>query len=287
MRVAVTGATGFIGGHLTARLQEENGNEIIALGRDKERWNGIGEFVPFDLIDASPKAYDKLGNIDLLIHLAWGGLPNYESSRHYEIELPRQYEFLKTAMEGGLSRLLVLGTCYEYGMQSGALRESAPSSPKNPYGFAKDRLRRQLEFVASRTGVRLIWSRLFYVWGEGQSQSSLYSQLRTAIAESKASFDMSGGEQIRDFLPVEQAVDYIARLALSDRAEGIFNICSGQPVSVKRLVERWIRENGWKIQPNLGYYPYPTHEPMAFWGNRSRLDRFLNDMKEKECFVTE
>ncbi|MEE8617691.1 MAG: hypothetical protein V3S86_00280 [Nitrosomonadaceae bacterium] len=50
------------------------------------------------------------------------------------------------------------------------------------------------------------------------------------------------------------------------------NIYSGEPVSVRKLVERWLHENNWKIELNLGHYPYPDYEPMAFWGDSSRID---------------
>jgi len=53
---------------------------------------------------------------------------------------------------------------------------------------------------------------------------------------------------------------------------GIINICSGEPVSIRKLVERWLHENNWKIELNLGHYPYPDYEPMAFWGDSSRID---------------
>jgi dTDP-6-deoxy-L-talose 4-dehydrogenase (NAD+) len=42
-------------------------------------------------------------------------------------------------------------------------------------------------------------------------------------------------------------------------------------------VEGWIAENGWEIALNLGHYPYPDYEPMAFWGDRDRLDAILNN----------
>jgi hypothetical protein len=53
------------------------------------------------------------------------------------------------------------------------------------------------------------------------------------------------------------------------------NVCSGQPVSVRAQVERWIAERGWRIAPALGRYPYPDHEPMAFWGDPRKLHRQL------------
>ena len=88
-------------------------------------------------------------------------------------------------------------------------------------------------------------------------------------------FNMSGGEQLRDYLHISEIARQIVRLAMSQRDTGVINICSGNPVSVRRLAEQWLRENNWEIELNLGYYPYPDYEPMAFWGDRRLLDANL------------
>ena len=82
---------------------------------------------------------------------------------------------------------------------------------------------------------------------------------------------MSGGEQLRDYLPVAEVARHLVSLRLMDRAAGIVNVCSGTPISVRSLVGGWIEENGWSIRLNLGRYPYPDHEPMAFWGDATKL----------------
>jgi len=52
---------------------------------------------------------------------------------------------------------------------------------------------------------------------------------------------MSGGEQLRDYLSVEEAARYLVSLALNKGDNGIVNICSGKPISIRRMVEGWIR----------------------------------------------
>jgi dTDP-6-deoxy-L-talose 4-dehydrogenase (NAD+) len=178
-------------------------------------------------------------------------------------------------IEAGLPNLLVTGTCLEYGLQSGALSEDAEVCPTTPYGFAKDMLRRQLEFKKRLTPFNLTWARLFYLYGEGQAESSLLPQLKRAMQNGERIFNMSKGDQLRDYLPVEELAKYLVSLGLSPQDRGIVNVCSGKPVSVRELVERWIEENSWNIDLNPGYYPYPSYEPMAFWGDRRKLDRCL------------
>lgn len=277
MRVAVTGASGFIGRHVVAELLAR-GLEVVVLTRDASRlpsWHVAVDVVQGDLGALQSAALDRLATVDCLIHLAWDGLPNYRSRHHFERELPRQYDFLKELIERGLSSLLVAGTCFEYGMQSGGLVESLPAQPDNAYGYAKDALRRQLELLGRDLPFALIWTRLFYTWGEGQSEKSLFPMLAAAMARGDKAFAMSGGEQLRDYLPVEKVASKLVALAETRSDAGVVNVSSGKPVSVRRLVEEWIFAAKSDIQLNLGHYPYPDYEPMAFWGVSDKLERLL------------
>lgn len=277
MKVAVSGATGFIGRHVLAEL-ESRSVESIALVRPASAMpNGRSScrVVHLDLHEAPKNAFDLMGRPDVLIHLAWSGLPHYKSLHHFEEELPAQYRFLKDIIESGLQNLVVAGTCFEYGMQSGPLSENIAPQPSNPYGFAKDALRRQLEYLNATHRFQLTWVRLFYLYGEGQADGSLLSQLRQAAERGDPVFNMSGGEQLRDYLPVTEVAKSLVSLALARKDVGVVNVCSGTPISVRKLVENWIKENGWSITPNLGHYPYPDYEPLAFWGDREKLDSLL------------
>lgn len=276
MRVAVVGASGFVGRHVLAELAAR-GVETIATSRN----GAVAHAAPsqttraLDLTTAGVDPWRRLGRPDVVIHLAWGGLPNYRSLHHHEGELPAQYAFLSGLVRGGLRRLLVVGTCLEYGLRDGALVETMATDPTTPYGFAKDALRRELAFLQREQSFALTWGRAFYLYGEGQAPGSLLSQLRAAVEAGRPSFPMSGGEQLRDFLPVADAARLIVDLALRDSDHGVVNLCSGAPTSVRSLVERVIAENGWRIDLDRGRYPYPDHEPFAFWGSREKLDRLL------------
>jgi len=277
MKVAVTGATGFIGRHVLAELAATSVDTVALVRRPAEEAAGRAGsgIVQLDLHDPPPNAFELMGRPDVLIHLAWSGLPNYNSLHHFEEELPAQYRFLKHLIESGLRKLVIAGTCFEYGMQSGALGEDTVPQPCNPYGFAKDALHSQLAFLGTTHPFQLTWARLFYLYGEGQAGGSLLPQLRQAAERGDKIFNMSGGKQLRDYLQVDDAARYLVALARAKKDIGTVNVCSGTPVAVRKLVEGWIEENGWLITPNLGHYPYPDYEPMAFWGNPEKLHSLI------------
>ena len=278
IKVAVTGASGFIGQHVLNYLNNLS-VDVVAITRLKHAnlpklVNGL--WVEFDLQNPPENMFSLMGNPDVLIHLAWQGLPNYKSLHHFESELPVQYDFLSTLIKEGLQSIVVVGTCFEYGMQSNSLSEKLNTNPSNPYGFAKDCLRKQLEFLKTQYNFKLTWARLFYLYGDGQSDSSIYPQLKRAIQNSEIKFDMSEGKQLRDYLPVEKVAKYLIDLALLKKDIGVVNICSGVPISVRDLVENWLDENNWSIELNLGFYPYPNYEPMNFWGDNTYLNKLIN-----------
>jgi nucleoside-diphosphate-sugar epimerase len=284
LRVLVTGATGFIGNYVINELLKNKDIEIIATARAIEsaktkNWYEQVTFIPFSINENSLSNQENLHTYfqkpDALIHLAWEGLPNYKQLFHFESVLPRQYIFLKNLIENGLTNINIVGTCFEYGLQEGKLKEDMATIPDNPYGLAKDTLRKQLELLAKNCHFDLKWIRLFYLFGLGQNPNSILSQLDKAIEKKEAFFNMSGGEQLRDYLDVSTVAENIVKITLQKSITGVINCCSGKPISISNLVETRITEKKSTIKSNKGYYPYPDFEPFAFWGDTTKLDKII------------
>ena len=282
-KVLVTGASGFIGRYVVRYLL--NGHfHIIATSADEIKasqldWYGKVEYIPFDFenFDQQTDYFRFFNEPDLVIHLAWEGLPNYRSAFHTDVNLPRHALFLQNLVEHGLRDLTVTGTCFEYGMQEGCLNENLEPQPGNSYAIAKNELRRELEQLQQRTPFFFKWIRLFYMYGKGQNPNSLLSQLDRALEAGDEVFNMSGGEQVRDFLPVEKVANYIVDIAIQNRIGGIVNCCSGKPVKVKDFVVDYLQQTKRSIRLNLGYYPYPDYEPMSFWGDNTKLKTIVSN----------
>lgn len=281
MKVAVTGATGFVGQHAVKALLAK-GMEVVAVSRSPEHIfqpGGKLEVVTLD-IGNSDNPHDQMGSPDALLHLAWEGLPRYHSEHHLVHELPKQIAFLEACVRGGLKRLIVTGTCLEYGMQSGCLEENLTTTPVTAYGKAKNQLRAHLQSSSSMDGIHLTWLRLFYLYGPGQAATSLYSQLRTAIANGDKEFPMSPGDQQRDFLPIETAAAQLGILITQTQGAGIVNLCSGMPKAVKEFTNSLLKVWNAEMKLDLGCLPYPDYEPHTFWGSTKKLEALL---ERSEC----
>jgi len=282
-KVLVTGATGFVGNYVVNELLKQQCTVIASSSTsDKAKsfeWYPYVSHKTFDLkkFDNRINYFKFFEKPDLAIHLAWEGLPNYKSSLHLEKNLPGHIAFIENLVRNGLHDLSVTGTCLEYGMQEGCLREDMPVYPSNPYAIAKNELHLFIEELKAKHDFAFKWIRLFYMYGRGQNPNSLLSQLDKALEEGVETFNMSGGEQSRDYLPVEKVAEYIVKIALQNKITGIINCCSGVPVTIKKLVEDYLLKNKRSIKLTLGYYPYPDYEPMHFWGDNSKLKSVLNN----------
>jgi len=282
-KVLVTGATGFIGNYVVRELLESN-YKVIATSSSEAKamkmdWFASVRYIKFDLkeTDEAQNYFEFFEKPDLLIHLAWEGLPNYKEAFHVTENLPGHFSFLKNLINNGLQDISIAGTCLEYGMQEGCLSENLASQPANNYAIAKDSLRKQLQKLQTEIAFSLKWIRLFYMYGAGQSPNSLFSQLNDALERNDPAFNMSGGEQVRDYLPVEKVAAYIVKIATQKDVTGIFNCSSGIGLPLKKIVSNYLKEKNKIIQLNLGFYPYTDYEPMQFWGDDKKLKSLLKN----------
>lgn len=271
--VLVTGSEGFLGRHVVAELSRSHDTEVVRLGRHRPKAyrDGGARFVQADLSHEVGAMEISRIQPDVVVHLAWEGLSDFRSQHHVD-QVASHARLFETLIGAGVKRIVGVGTCLEYGQVEGELHESMAPRPAVAYAEGKTRLREQVERLAEKSGVNWCWARIFYPYGPGQQEKSLWSALNAAIDRNDVEFPMSSGEQLRDYLHVSEVGRILALLAQSDSATGPINVCSGEPVTVRELVERWIAERGSDICPKLGVFQHPDYEPMAFWGSTGLLD---------------
>ena len=119
--------------------------------------------------------------------MAWQGLPNHNSEHHLSKNFKIHKIFLKKMINLGFKKIIITGTCAEVGKKNGAFSTNIKTNPQNNYGKAKDALRKWL-FKNYKNMLSIIWLRIFYVYGKGQHDDSLYGSLSKALKKKKKYF---------------------------------------------------------------------------------------------------
>ncbi len=284
MRVLVTGGAGFIGSHLVRRLLRE-GYEVVVLdnfctGR-LENLEGVLESVEVvegDLRDAGA-VEGALKGVDAVAHLA--ALVDVAES----VEKPHLY--LDVNVYGTLNllraarRVEVLVFASSAAVYGDPVRlpidEEHPISPISPYGATKAAGEALVSAYARLHGFRPVILRLFNVYGPKQSRAyaGVVTEFMRRIARGEPPVIYGDGTQTRDFVYVDDAVEYFVRALRDDGIRGVYNVGSGRPVSVLSLAETAARVMG---RPDLRPVFAPPR-PGDIKHSVARVDRAVRDFR--------
>tara|TARA_B100000941_G_C28502390_1_gene555165 strand:+ start:1287 stop:2093 length:807 start_codon:yes stop_codon:yes gene_type:complete len=264
MTIHLIGSEGFIG----KAIQKNSKNVTLHCWshKHKEKSNR------FNLFDKG--SWENLLNShpDTVLLVSWPDLPNYSNCFHIYRNLSLMVELVEALIKSGCKNIIVSGTCYEYGDIDGCLEEDIEVKPNNAYAIAKDALRRSIEFICEKNSVRWVWARIFYPYGEDQNQNSLYPSLLRAIKKNDQEFNISSGNQKRDFISSDQVALNLLFLCTNFKAKGIFNCGSGVPTSIIEFVKKIIKKKGSSIIIRTGVCFDRFGEPEAFWANMKKFN---------------
>lgn len=270
MRLFVTGGTGFIGSYFL-RAAVESGHSVIALRRLSGIPPGKVPQAVHWVEGALDGPHHGLENCEALVHFAAAGVSPQRATLEemFEINVAASLRLWHQANRCGVSRLIICGSCFEYGSAADAydfVPSNAPLRPVTGYGASKAAATMAALGLASMLSLRVSILRPFTVYGEGQHPSNFWPSLKAA-AQSGADFSMTAGEQVRDFTPVEEvAARFLAELERPLLSADCFidNIGTGRPRTLLEFARTWWRE--WEAKGVLlpGTLPYRPNEVMRY-----------------------
>jgi len=204
-------------------------------------------------LDQAPVAV--MATCGVLVHLAAAGVtgPENDWDLCFGTNVIRSMGLWRAAIQAGIRRFIVCGSCYEYG-RAGERYEripvDAPLEPVTAYAASKAAATALAQGLAAMHGLQLTVLRPFQVYGPGEAPSRFWPSLQAAALAGR-DFPMTTGQQVRDFTPVAQVAEEIAeQVTAVPPAPGqpvILNLGTGQGRSVLEFAEaewRRLQANG-------------------------------------------
>jgi dTDP-6-deoxy-L-talose 4-dehydrogenase [NAD(P)+] len=252
-RVAVLGATGFIGRAVCATLADR-GHALLTVARREPADPLPGDFVRFDLTEDGPAELAALlgeHRIDVVVNAAGGmwGLTDEQMVGANVGMVERLLEALALMAEP--PRLVHLGTVHEYGLCpiGVSLAEDAVPQPSMVYGQLKLRATELIAEAVRTRGLDAVVLRLGNVVGAGQPSHSLLGVMAAKLAAAEeagtsAALSLQPLTAQRDFVDLQDTVDAVAVALAPADAPAVLNVGLGRAHSARELVELLIEVSG-------------------------------------------
>lgn len=274
MKILVTGANGYLGQGIVRSILN-NGHCVIATDFNTQFVDERAERIACNLFEVD-NPYSFFGEPDVLLHLAWrDGFVHY-SSAHID-DLPKHYAFIKKMVDGGIQQVAVMGSMHEIGFFEGSINESTPCHPSTPYGIGKNALRDLTQMICKQKNIVFQWLRGYYIVGNSKFGSSIFSKITAAVDEGKTEFPFTLGQNQYDFIDYPDFCAQVAAVVGQKNEQGIINICSGKPEKLADRVERFIKENDYRIKLQYGAFPDRPYDSKAIWGNDTKIRKIMEN----------
>jgi len=278
-RLLVIGGTGFVGSHLLAATKDDWQVTSISLNPPSpQRFVSSVRYRQLDLTDFDAVKAALVEDYDYVVNL--GGYIDhtlFKDGGHILIDAHFRVlqNLIAMLSRKSLKRFVQIGSSDEYGSLPAPQCEGLREQPISPYSLAKVASTHFLQMLHSTEGFPGVVLRLFLTYGPHQDQRRFLPQVIQACLRGDE-FAASEGNQLRDFCYVDDVVHAILLALQAKDVEGhVFNIASGDPVSIRSVIES-VKKIVGGGRPQYGVIPYRVGENMALYANTQKAEKFLS-----------
>lgn len=262
-KVIVTGANGFIGSRLLQELNRERIYTYAVIKDKNENIDSICSLPHIHIVYCSMEQIERLPelildrDIDTCIHLAWAGSSGAQRA-DYTVQLQNVQYTMKVVdvlADMRVKRFVGAGTLAEKDVLNYHGMDGATPNAVSIYGIAKITAHYMTKAECTRLGIEHIWCYLSNTYGEGNTTNNFVNMASRIMLEGKSA-DFTSGEQMYDFVHVEDTVRAICAVADKGRTNTAYYLGSGHERRLKEYI-RLIRDAvDPDIELHLGAVPF-------------------------------
>lgn len=279
-RVLVTGGQGYLGKRLADALTAQ-GAEVYTLDI---RGRGEKREIAADITD--PEALrDKLKDLhpELVFHLAASLNRDRDFSIHDQVMKVNYYgtlHLLQALKDVPYENFVFTSTSEIYGSNTPPFQEDQLPAPASPYSLSKICSEQLVQTFSSTYQKNHTILRLFNFFGKDMPEAFFIPQLIRALQTGPV-FNMTEGEQARDFLHVDDVIRALVMAGSKRAARGqVFNVCSGKSVTLRELVLLFQEKIVSNCRIDFGALPYRENEIWNMVGSPDRIQKMLGFIPE-------
>lgn len=282
MKIFITGATGFLGFHIT-NLCISKGFEILCLKRSTSisLFDSIIED-NINWVESNKDGWEESVikfSPDILIHCAWSGISaenrNNSYIQHQNIKLSEKLFKLCP-----YKQIIVLGSQEEYGRIDAIVDENHPLDPLTDYGKAKIETCKILKEYAEMKMIDWQWIRVFTVYGEKQKETWLIpAMIKRCLDPQEIEMETTKGEQTYSYLYSADFANAIVSMIGAKGKSGIYNLSSSTPTMLKDLFSMIKLKTNSKIVFNP-VIPYREYQSMMIMGDCTKFKAAFGEFEQ-------
>jgi nucleoside-diphosphate-sugar epimerase len=274
MRCLVTGASGHLGSHLTELLVREGAEVTVLCREESDLWRLKDVLDRVRVLRRARAAEIKRAAPEAVFHLAWQGVAGdaHDAPEQLTVNVAATLELCQIVVESGCRVFVGLGSQAEYGPHDAVLTEETLARPATAYGVAKLCAGVMTAKLCELAGVRHAWLRLLATYGPKDDERHLIPAVIRSLLKGERP-RLTAGEQLWDYLYVEDAARAVLGVAANTGARGVFNLGSGRAATVRSIVERLRDLIDPSAEPGFGEVPYAPGQLMRLETSIERLRR--------------
>jgi dTDP-glucose 4,6-dehydratase len=275
-KILIVGGTGFLGYHILKRAKKNNFN-CCSISKSKPLISRKIEGVKYIICDVTNKIrLRKIMNtsFDYVVNLS-----GYVDHSNKKIITKNHFFGSKNLIDicknKNISSFVQIGTSLEYGNAKSPHNENIKCYPKTKYAKAKYKTNKYLQYYFDKYNFPFTTVRLYQVYGPNQLANRLIPFIIYQCLKNKK-FSCTNGNQLRDFLYVDDFVDLIFKIFNSTKAKGkIYNVGYGKPLKVKKVINYIVRLIK-KGKPEFGKIKMRHDEVRVVFPDISKVKTDLN-----------